>query len=162
MLTVARASITIGINVTLVFHRFFILLAKSNYLFFFSLFFSFLLLLVVLDSFESFSHKRKKMALNWNLRDSLSPQVSWILLSILANLNAVVWMVATYALISDSSCLFIYPWVTALSTPITTGITVTFMFHILFSSLAISSYLSLFSLSFNFTLLYAVMAKYTI
>ena len=38
---------------------------------------------------------------------------------------------------------------TLLSAPITTGVTVTFIFHSFFSSLTISRYLSLFSLSFS-------------
>ena len=43
----------------------------------------------------------------------------------------------------------------------TIGVTVTFMFHIFFSSRARSESLSLFSLSFSFTLWSARMAKYT-
>ena len=45
------------------------------------------------------------------------------------------------------------------SAPITIDITVTFMLHSFFSSLAKSKYLSLFSLSFSFTLWLAGTAK---
>ena len=51
---------------------------------------------------------------------------------------------------------------TLLSVPVTIGITVTFMFHSLFSSLAGSKYFSLFSLSLNFPLWSAGTAKFTI
>ena len=46
--------------------------------------------------------------------------------------------------------------------PITIGITVTFMFHCFFNSLARSKYLSFFSISFNFILWSAETAKSTI
>ena len=83
------------------------------------------------------------MVFQWSLSDSKSPQVSRILLSILADLkNAVVWMVSTCPLISKSSSPCANPLVTVLSVPITIGITVTFMFHSFFSSLAKSRYLS--------------------
>ena len=85
------------------------------------------------------------------------------LLSILANLNnAVVWMVSTHPLISKSSSPCTSSLVTVLSVPITIGITIVYMFHSFFSSLARSRYLSLFSLSFSFTLWSAGMAKSTI
>ena len=57
-------------------------------------------------------------------------------------------MVFTFFLFLIS--LFIYPLVTVPSMLIAIGITVTFMFHSFFSSLARSRYLSLFSLSFSF------------
>ena len=80
-------------------------------------------------------------------------QVSLTLLSILANLdNTVVWMVSTCPLISKSSSSFTNSLGIIPSAPITIGITVIFMFPRFFSSLARSRYLSLFSLSFNFTL----------
>ena len=57
-------------------------------------------------------------------------QVSWTLLSILTDFNsAVVWMASTRVLIPDSSKRFINPLVTVPGEPITTGITITFMFH---------------------------------
>ena len=85
------------------------------------------------------------MVFHCSLSDSKSPQVSRTLLSILADLNnATVWMVSTHLLISKSFGPCAKPLVTVLSTPITIGITVTFMFHSFFSSLARSWYLSLF------------------
>ena len=66
--------------------------------------------------------------------------------------NAVVWMISIRPLISKSLSLRTNPLLTVLNVPITIGITVTFMFHSFFSSLARSSYLSLFSLSFSFIL----------
>ena len=102
------------------------------------------------------------LADGFSLSDSKSPQVSRTLLSILAGLNnAVVWIVATHPLISKSSSPCNNPLETILSTPITIGIIVTFMFHSFFSSLAGSKYLSLCLLSFSFTLWSAGTAKST-
>ena len=93
------------------------------------------------------------MVFHGSLSDNKSPQVSRTLHSILADLNnVVVWMVSTRPLISKSSSPFTNPLVSVSRTPITTGITVTFMFHSFFNFLAKSRYLSFFSLSFNFTL----------
>ena len=87
------------------------------------------------------------MAFHWSLSNSKSPQVSRTFLSILANhSNAVVWKVSSRPLISNSSSPCTNPLVTILSTLITIGITVTFMFHDFFSSLARSKDLYLFSL----------------
>ena len=73
------------------------------------------------------------MVFHWSLSNSKFPQVSRILLSILAVLNnVVVWMVSTRPLISKSSSPFNYPVVTVLKAPITIGIIVTFMFHCFF------------------------------
>ena len=86
------------------------------------------------------------------LSESKSPQVSRTLLSILADCNnVVVWMFSTSSLISKCSCLFTSSLVSVSSTPIIIAITVSFMFHSFFSSLAETCYLSLFSLSFSFT-----------
>ena len=80
-----------------------------------------------------------------SLRDSKSFQVSRTLLSILADLNnAVVWIVSIRPLISKSSSPCSNSLVTVPIPLITTGITVTFMFHSFFSSL--------FLFSFSFTL----------
>ena len=76
--------------------------------------------------------------------------------------NAIVWVVSTRPLISKSSTLSSNPSVSILSILTTTGITVTFMFHSLFSSLARSRYLSFFLLSFSFTQWLAGTAKSTI
>ena len=64
------------------------------------------------------------MVFHWSLSVK-SPQVSRIILSILADLrNAVVLMVPTRPLISKSSCPYIHPFLTVPKTPITIGITV--------------------------------------
>ena len=66
----------------------------------------------------------------WNLNDSKSPHVSKTLLSILADFNrAVIWMVCTCVLISNSSSPFTNPLETVRSAPIIIGIIVTFIFH---------------------------------
>ena len=67
-----------------------------------------------------------------SLCDSNSPQVFRTLLSILTDLNNVVWMVPTNLLIYKSSISCINPLVTVPRAPITIGFTVTFMFHSLF------------------------------
>ena len=96
-----------------------------------------LLLLLLFYSFESFSHQRLLVVFLWSLSDSKYSQISWTLLSILADLsNVVVWMVFTRPLISESFSPFYNPLVTVPNVPITTGLTVTFMFHSFFSSLA--------------------------
>ena len=103
------------------------------------------------------------MVFHWSLSDSKSPQVSKTLLCILADLNhAVVWMLSAHPLISNSSSPLIKPLGIDPSTPTTIGIAVTFIFHSIFSSLARSKYLSLFSFSLIFTLWSAGMAKSTI
>ena len=91
------------------------------------------------------------------------PQQSRTLLSILANLNySVVWIVTTRPLISKSSSFYRNHLVTALRAPVTTGISVTFIFHNFFSFLARSWYLSLFTLYFSFILRLARTPKFTI
>ena len=92
------------------------------------------------------------MVSHWSLSNSKSPQVSRTLLGILADFNnAVVWMVSTRLLIFKFSSPFINSLVTAPSAPITSGITVTFMFHSFSNPLARFRYLSFFLLSLNFT-----------
>ena len=92
------------------------------------------------------------MVFHWSLNYSKSPQVSRTRLCILADLNnAVVWMVSTRLSVSKSSSPWINPLVTVPNALITISITVTFMFHISFNSLARSWYFSLFSPSFSFT-----------
>ena len=61
-------------------------------------------------------------------------------------------MVSTRSLISTSSSPSINPLVTVPRVPITIGITVIFMFHSFFNSLARSKYLSFFLFSFTLTL----------
>ena len=70
-------------------------------------------------------------------------------------------MVSTRPLISKYSSPLINSSVSVPRAPITIGIIVTFMFHGFFNSLTRSSYLSFFSLYFNFTLLSAETAKST-
>ena len=94
------------------------------------------------------------MAFHWSLNDSKFPQVSWTLLSILAELNSVVWMVSARPPISNSSSPLTNLWEFVPSVEITIAITVTLMFHSLFSSLARSKYLFLFSFSLIFTQLF--------
>ena len=87
-------------------------------------------------SFGSLSRQRSMMFFHWSLSDNNSVHVSRTLPIILANFNyALVWMLSTCALISK----FISPFTNTLgivpSVQTTIGITITFMFHIFFSSL---------------------------
>ena len=103
------------------------------------------------------------MVFYWILSDSKSPQVSRILLSILAVLNIdVVWMVSTRPPTSKSSSPFSNPLVTVPNAPIKIGMIVTCMSHSFFNSLEKSRYLSFFSHSFSFILWSAGTAKSTI
>ena len=104
------------------------------------------------------------MSFHLRVSDCKSLQVSRFLLSMLANLsnNAVVWIVSTRHLISIPPIL-INPLLTVPRVPIIISIKVTFMFHsFFFSYIVMSRYLSLFQLSFNFTLWSAEAAKSTI
>ena len=113
--------------------------------------------------FESFSHQLQLMVSPWSSSGSDFPLVSRTLLSILADLNnAVAWIVSSHPHISKSSSPCTNPLVTVPRAPITIGITVTFMFHSFFSSLASSRHLFLFSLSCSFTFWSAGTAKFTI
>ena len=117
-------------------------------------------ILLLFSPWEFFSHQL--MVFHWNLSDK-SPQVSRTLLSIMADLNnAVIWMVSTRLLISKFSSSCTGPLATVPRAPITISITAIFMLHSFLSSLARSKYLSFFSLSFNFTLWSAGIAKSTI
>ena len=111
LVTVPRAPITIDINVTFMFDNFYL--------------------------FQSFSHQRELMVFHRSFSDSKSWHISRTLLSILAALNyAVVLMVSTHTLISKPSNPFINLLVTVPSVLTTIGITVTFIFHNFFTSLA--------------------------
>ena len=102
------------------------------------------------------------MVFHWSLSDSKFPQVSRTLLSILAVLNNVVaWMVSTRPPTFMSSNLFYNPLVTVPKAPITIGITVTFLFHSFFNSLARSRFLSFISHFFSLILWSAETAKST-
>ena len=77
-----------------------------------------------------FIHLCKLMVSNWSLSNSMFPQVSRTLLSILDDLNnAVVCMVSTHPFISKSSSPYTNPFVIVSSAPTTSGTTVTFVFH---------------------------------
>ena len=88
-----------------------------------------LLLLLLLYSFENFSHQRKLMVSFRSLSDRRSSQVSRTLTALN---NAVISMVSTSPLISKSSSHCTNLLVTIPSVPVTTDITVTFMYHIFF------------------------------
>ena len=115
------------------------------------------------SSFKSlFFYQRSLMVSHRTLSDSKSLQDSRTLLSILSDLNnAAVWIVSICSLISQPSSPFINPLGIVLSALITIGITIILMFYF-FSSLAISRYLSLFSLSLNFTQWFARTENFTI
>ena len=109
------------------------------------------------------SHQYYQMVFHWSLSDIKSPQVSRVLLRILAVLNnAVIWVVSTRPPTSKSSSPIINPLVTVPRAPITIGTIVTFMFKSFFNSLARSKYLSFFSHSFSFILWSVGTAKSTI
>ena len=73
------------------------------------------------------------MVFHWILSDNKSPRVSRTILSILVDLNnAVVWLVSARPPISKSSSPFTKTLGIVSSAPITTGITVTFVFHSVF------------------------------
>ena len=128
-----------------------------------NIFYPLLLLLLLFHSITRFPRQRLSMVSHWSLSDCKFPQVFKILLSIPADLNnVVVWMVSTRPLISKFSIPFLNSLVTAPRAPIIIGITVNFMFHSFFYSLARSRYLSFFSFSFNLTLCSVGTAKSTI
>ena len=88
-------------------------------------------------------------------------RVSKTHLSILADFSrSVVKMVSIFTLLSSSPKLLSRAFGTIPSVPNTTGITVIFMFHGFFNSLARSKYLSIFSLPFIFTLYYYYYYQY--
>ena len=87
------------------------------------------------------------------LADYLSLESEWqkcLLKS--PGLFEVLWRISTRPISSNSSCLFDNPLVTVQKVPITIGVIVTFIFHSFFNSLAMSRYITFFTLSFNFTL----------
>ena len=112
---------------------------------------------------RSFSHQLTLMIIHWSFSHSKSPQTSWTLLSILAVLNNVVWMVSTRPPTSKSSRPLTNPFVTVPKAPITIGTILTVMFHSFLSILQKRSrYLSFFSHSFSFILWSAGTAKFPI
>ena len=102
--------------------------SQENYSFYF--FFVFIIIIII-KLHASFSHKR----------DSKSPQISKILLSILADLNyTLVWMVSIRLAISNTSSPLSKPLGIILSTPVTIGVTVALLYHRFLISLASSKY----------------------
>ena len=111
-----------------------------------------IIFIIIIISLRDFI-ARQLMVIHRSLSDNKSPQVSRTLLSILSDLkNIVVRMDPSCPLISDSSSPFPNPFVTVTNAQIIMYISVPFIFHNYFSSLAISWYLFLFSLSFIFAL----------
>ena len=84
------------------------------------------------------------MVFHWSRSDIKPPELSRTLRNILLEFNNQ-WTVCTRPLISKFSHPCINHLVTVPSPPITNGITISFMFHCFFSSLARSWYLYLFS-----------------
>ena len=94
---------------------------------------------------SKFLHLHWWIVFHPSVSKSKSPQVLKTLLTILADLsNAVVWIVSACPLISDSFSFLTMTLGAVPGIPIIIGITITFMFHSFFSSLAISKNLSLF------------------
>ena len=84
--TVPKASLTISINVTFIFHSFFSSQVRSMYLFLFLLLISLLLLLLLLlYSFEGFSYQHYLIDFPWSLTAGLlkSPGLSSVFWSII-------------------------------------------------------------------------------
>ena len=105
---------SIGISAILMFHVYFL--------------FSVNVQVIIIFSFESFSHQRKMIVFQWSLRDSKSPQVSRIFHRIQGDLNnAVVWMISIRPLITMSSSPSTKSLVTVASAPIIISIIVPFM-----------------------------------
>ena len=107
--------------------------------------------MIIILFFVSFSCQRLLLVFHWGLSDSKSPQISRTLLSILSDLNNVVmWIFSACPSISNSWNPFTKLLMFVPSAGITIGITVTFMFHSLFSSLTRSKFLPLLSFSLIF------------
>ena len=110
-----------------------------------------------------FSYLHKLMIFHWSLCGSKSPQVPQTLLSILAySKNAEIQTALICLLISNYSSPHSKPLATIPNVPITTGITISLMFHDFLSSMARSKYLFLFSLFLIFTEQSAGIAKSTL
>ena len=114
--------------------------------------------IIIILLLESFS----RQVFDWRSSDSMSPQVSRTLLSILADQNNdVAWIVSTHPLISMFSSLCTDPLVTVSSVPTTIDITVTFMFHSFFILKQGHSTYPSFCI-FSFLLWFAGTTKFTI
>ena len=114
--------------------------------------------LLLLLLFEISSHQSQLKFFCRCLSDSKSLQISRTLRCIRPDVNNdVIWMVSTHPVISKSSIPSTNPLVSIPNAPMTTGITVTFMFHCCvfqggFSSLARSRYFLSLSLSLSLSL----------
>ena len=97
------------------------------------------------------------MVFHWSLSDNKFPQVSRTLLSILTDISNIHSYYYFQVLKSFNQYL-----VTPRKAPITIGPTVNFTFHNFLNSRARSTFLSLFSHSFNFTLWSTGVAKFTL
>ena len=132
LVTLPNAPITISIIVTFMFHSFLIPwqgLGTYPFFTFFHYYYYY-----YFTSWIAF-HSRIKWLSSTGVWVTVSLlKSSGPLLSFLASVfnNLVVWMAPTRPLISNSSSLFTNPLVTIPSTPISTGISVTFMFHSFF------------------------------
>ena len=109
------------------------------------------IILIAVLFFASFSHKCKLVIFHM---ESEWQQVSSDLQdsSQYFSRSQQCWIVTILLLISNASSFFSKPFRTVPSAPTTIGITITRIFHRLFSSLARSRYLSLFLFSFILTL----------
>ena len=98
-----------------------------------------IIIIIAILHFESFSRKCYLIVSHWSLSDSKSAQDSWTLLCIQAEFNnALVYMVSSYSLISESSSRFSNPFGIVQSSPITIGITVTFILHSFYQDIYLS------------------------
>ena len=131
--------ITIGITVVFMFHSF----QLSKYYYYCYYYYSPCFIISLLVSF--FLLLCQLVVSHLNLSDCKSPYLFRALLSLLADLdNALVPMISIFSLISNLASLFLKPQGTVLSMPTITGISIIFMLHSFFSSLARSKYLPIF------------------
>ena len=123
-----------------------------HYYYYYSLLSLFIFIIIIISLLGSFSHQCQLIVFHWSVSDGLSPRLSRTLLSILANINNVaVLMILILPLISNSASSLLSPWglfqlhqllLVSLS-PYSTAF---------FRTLVGSKYLSIFSISFIFTL----------
>ena len=134
-------------------HSFFNPLARSRYFFSLSFNFTLLLFLLLFYTFERFSHQRLLMVFHWgltNCKSSQIPELFSVFWPISSQYPSRVWIVSTRPLISKSSSSCINHLTTVPRAPITIGISITFMVHSFFNSLARFRYLSFFFVFFQF------------
>ena len=175
LVTVPRAPIIIGINITFMCHSFFTSLSRSRYLFFFSLSFNFTLWSArtakstILQAYYYYYYYLLVRVFHIALADGLALEWQQVSSSLQDSSqyfavlnNVVVWMVSTCPPTSKSSSPFSNSLVTVPNAPITIGMIVTCMFHCFFNSLARSRYLSFYSHSFSFILWSAKTVRSTI